>query len=352
MRSPYAAGDREVTNGRPYGRTAIAVLFCLALARLPTPTRADTPCASLPLPIRDLDAIDYHAGPHGLLIDPTLRTKNDAAMEAARTFVRLVSASADHFVADGKAAAGLCTLAGLRIWAEGGALLGTMSNSQAERERTGLLSGLAFAYLKTRELTTAADRLAIEPWLDKVARGVEASFADPARPANRRLALVALATVAVGAATDNHDHWSFGEGAYDQSLAGINGDGVIEFEMMGGERALFGQDFALGSLVMTAEIAARGKGKDWQKGEDWYERKGGAIHRLANRVLDGLRDPAWFSTQTGKEQAMPSGRDLAWIAFYARRFPDRFAGRVPDGAIFQSARLGGDLAVLAEKWVR
>ena len=116
-------------------------------------------------------------------------------MEPARTFVRLVSASADHFVAEEKDAAGLCALADLRAWAEGEALLGTMSNMQAERERVGLLSGLAFAYLKTRDLASSADRAVIEPWLDKLARGVEASFGDPARPANRRLALVSLATV-------------------------------------------------------------------------------------------------------------------------------------------------------------
>ena len=81
-------------------------------------------------------------------------------------------------------------------------------------------------------------------------------------------------------------------------------------------------------------------------------RLGEGGHRLADRVLDGLRDPSWFADQTGKSQFLPSGRDLAWIAFYARRFPDRFAGRVPDGAVFQSPRLGGDLTVLAEKWVR
>ena len=350
--SPNAAADAEARIGRANGRTIIAALAWLALAAAPAPTLADPPCLSLPAPIRDLDAIDYHAGTDGALIDPALRMKNDAAMEPARTFVRLVSASADHFTADGKAAAGLCTIGGLRLWAEGGALLGTMSNSQAQRERTGLLSGLAFAYLKTRDVASSTDRSAIEPWLDKLARGVEASFGDPGRPANRRLALAALATVAVGAAIDNDDHWRFGEEAYDQSLEAINANGVLEIEMLGGERALFDQDFALGSLVMSAELAAREKGKDWQKGEDWYEHGGGALHRLANRVLDGLRDSSWFSKETGKEQALPSGRDLAWIAFYARRFPDRFAGRVPDGAIFQSPRLGGDLAVLAEKWVR
>jgi poly(beta-D-mannuronate) lyase len=343
---PSASEDGEKICGRANRRIAIAALSCVALAVAVPPARAGTPCVPLPSPIRDLDAVDFHTGADGVLINPALRAENDAAMEPARIFVRLVSASADHFIADGKAPAGLCALAGLRDWAGSEALLGTMSNSQAERERAGLLNGFAFAYLKTRNLASSADRDAIEPWLDKLARGVEASFGDPARPANRRLALISLATAAVGAAIDNHDHWRFGEDAFDQSLGAINPDGVLELETNAGERALFGEDFALGGLIMAAELAAK------VKGEDWYERRDGALHRLADRVLDGLRDPKWFAARTGKEQVLPSGRDLAWIAFYARRFPDRFAGRVPDGAIFQSPRLGGDLAVLAEKWVK
>ncbi len=343
---PNASADPDGIFGRATGRIVVAALAVAALAASHSPTRAGVSCAPLPAPIRDLDALDFHIGADGVLIDPGLRAKNNAVMEPARTFVRLVSASADHFVAEEKDAAGLCALAGLRAWAKTEALLGAMSNMQAERERVGLLSGLAFAYLKTRELASSADRFVIEPWLDKLARGVEASFSDPTRPASRRLALVSLATSAVGAAIGNRDHWRFGEEAYEQSLAAINAEGVLEIEMKGAERALFDQDFALGGLVMAAELAAR------QRGEDWYGRRDGALHRLANRVLDGLRDPSWFATQTGKEQALPSGRDLAWIAFYARRFPDRFAGRVPDGAIFQSPRLGGDLAVLAEKWVK
>ena len=341
-----ASADGEKIFTRRGGRLGVAALGFLVLAAALPRAQAGAPCAPLPTPIRDLDAVDFHTGPDAVLIDPTLRAQNDAAMEPARTFLRLVSASADHFIAEEKAPAGLCALAGLRAWGEADALLGTMSNSQSQRERTGLLSGLAFAYLKTRDLASNADRASIEPWLDKLARAVEASFGGSARPANRRLALVSLATVAVGAAIGNREHWRFGEGAFDQSLAAINPEGVLDLEMMNGERALFDQDFAVGGLVMAAELAAK------EAGEDWYERRDGALHRLANRVLDGLRDPSWFAARTGKAQVLPSARDLAWIAFYARRFPDRFANRVPDGAIFQSPRLGGDLAVLAEKWVK
>jgi poly(beta-D-mannuronate) lyase len=343
---PNASADNEAGFGRARGRMAIVLLICAVFAPSVAQAQAGAACSSVPGPIRDIGAVDYHIGAGDALIDPTLRSRNDAVMEPVRTFVRLVSASADHFVAEGKAPAAVCALASLRQWAQGEALLGVMANMQAQRERAGLLSGLAFAYLKTKELASTTDRAAIEPWLDKLAAGVESGFGDPSRPANRRLALAGLATVVVGAATGNRDHWRFGEQAYDKSVAAINPDGVLEAEMVGGERALFDQDFAVGALVMVAELAAK------QSGEDWYERQGGAIHRLADRVLDGLRDPVWFSAQTGKEQLQPSGRDLAWIAFYARRFPDRFAGRVPDGAIFQSPRLGGDLALLAEKWVK
>jgi poly(beta-D-mannuronate) lyase len=303
-------------------------------------------CSSVPGPVRDMDAVDYHKGADGMIIDPALRARNDVAMEPVRTYVRLVSASADHFMADNKIPLAVCTLISLRQWAESGALLGTVPNAQAERERAAFLSGVAFAYLKTKDQAPPWDRAVIEPWLDKLAVGVEASFGGHATPADRILTLAGLATMAAAAATGNHDHWRFAEAAYDRSLAAIDANGVLAVEMGGGDRALFDQDFALGALVMTAEIAAK------QTGEDWYARRAGVIHHLADRVLDGLRDPSWFAEQTGKSQFLPTGRDLAWIAFYARRFPDRFAGRVPDGAIFQSPRLGGDLTLLSERWVR
>jgi poly(beta-D-mannuronate) lyase len=296
--------------------------------------------------VRDIDAVEYHTGADGMSNDAALKARNDAALEPVRTFVRLVSANADRFVADEKIPTAVCTLTSLRQWAEGGALLGSVTNMQAERERAGLLSGIGFAYLKTKDQASPWDRAAIEPWLDKLAAGVEAAFGNPARPANRALALAGLATMVAGAATGNRDHRRFAEAAYDRSLAAIDPHGVLGVEMGGAERALFDQDFALGALVMTAEVAA----KQWR--EDWYSRHEGAVHRLADRVLDGLHDPSWFAQQTGKDQFQPTGRDLAWIAFYARRFPDRFAGRVPDGAVFQSPRLGGDLTLLAQKWVR
>lgn len=341
---PRASRKRGAGVGRLGSRAAAVALTAILLAW--GVVGGALACTAVPDPVRDINAVDYHSGPNGMTIDPALHSRNDTAMEPERTFVRVVSSSADHYVAENKTAAAVCALAALRDWANGGALLGVMANAQANRERAGLTSGIAFAYLKTKDSASADDRQAIEAWIDKLAGGIEAAFGDPARAANRSLALAGLATMAVGVATGSLQHQQFGEAAYDQSIAAIDQEGVLEVEMGGGERALFDQDFALGNLVMTAELAAK------QSGEDWYSRRDGALHHLADRVLDGLHDSSWFAEKTGKQQFLPSGRDLAWIAFYARRFPERFAGRVPDGAIFQSPRLGGDLTVLAEKWVK
>jgi poly(beta-D-mannuronate) lyase len=300
-------------------------------------------CATVPAPIRDINAVDFRQDGG---VDPALRALNDTAMDPIRTYVRLVSAAADHFLADGTPAAALCTVEDLRQWAQAKALLGNTANVQAERERAAQLGGLAFAYLKTRDSALPADQAVIDGWLDELASAVEVGFDDKAKPGRRSPELAGLAALAVGATIGKEEHRRFGREVYEHSLGAIDADGTLETAMGGGDHVLFDQNIALGALVMMAELGAL------ETNEDWYAVHDGAIHRLADRVLDGLRDPSWFADRSGKSQFLPSGRDLAWIAFYARRFPARFAGRVPDGAIFQLPRLGGDLTTLAEKWVR
>jgi poly(beta-D-mannuronate) lyase len=299
----------------------------------------------MPAPVSDINAVDYRQGAGGVY-DPALRSRNDAAMEPMRVFVRIVSTAADRYLADGEPAAASCALGGLQQWAQARALLGKAANIQAERERAALTSGLAFAYLKTRDKASGSDRTVIDQWLDALADQIELGFGDRAPPGRRSIELAGLASLAVGAAVGDRNHWRFGAQAYDQSVSSIDADGLLTTAMSGGDRELFDQNIALGSLVMMAELAAK------QGAGDWYALRDGAIHRVADRVLDGLRDPSWFAEHAGKPQFLPSGRDLAWIAFYARRFPERFAGRVPDGAIFQLPRLGGDLTTLAARWVR
>ena len=339
-RLTYARG--AIAFGRDHSRLAItlaALCLCCASAAVALG------CSAIPAPIADLTSVEFRLGPDGA-VDASLKASNDAAMEPARTYLRLVSSAGDRFLSDGKPAAADCALSDLGEWARAKALLGNMSNAQAERERAALVGGLAFAYLKTRIRSSVADRNLIDAWLDRLAGEIESGFDNKAVPGGGSVELAGLGALAVAAATGNREHWSFGERTYRHAVAAIDADGVLTTTTAGGERMLFDQNFALGELVMMAELAAR------QSDADWYSANDGALHRLADRVLDGLRDPDWYADRSGKNQFMPSGRDLAWIAFYARRFPARFAGRVPDGAIFQLPRLGGDLTTLAERWVK
>jgi poly(beta-D-mannuronate) lyase len=51
----------------------------------------------------------------------------------------------------------------------------------------------------------------------------------------------------------------------------------------------------------------------------------GAIHRLANFSVDGVRDPAPFVKATGVQQEVPrtmTGDQIGWAPRYVQRFPD------------------------------
>ena len=246
--------------GRAFGRKVM--LFATFSLVLAFTGETAWSCAPIPAPVGDIDAVDYRQGPGGSF-DAALRARNDAVMEPVRTYVRLVSTAADRFLADSEPAAAACALSDLRQWAQAKALLGAMANVQAERERAALVSGLAFAYLKTRIKAAEPDRALIDAWFDELAKAIEAGFGDNARPGHRSLELAGLATLVVGAAIDNRDHWGFGAKAYEQALGAIDADGVLTTAMGGGERALFDQNFALGALVMMAELAARQSGEDW-----------------------------------------------------------------------------------------
>ena len=337
--SACAIGSKSAGHGQGRRVAAAAVLALVFSGTAPQAWG----CAAIPAPVKDIRAVDYRQNGG---IDAALRARNDVAMDPIRTYARLVSNAADRFLAaDDAPSAASCVMSDLQRWAQGKALLGAMANVQAERERAAIVGALAFAYLKTRDGASVADKATINSWLDDLASAIEVGFPETT-PARRSLPLAGVASLAVGAATGNQEHWRFGRQAFEALVDAIAPDGTLETAMTGGDRVLFDQNIALGALVMMAELAAK------QTGEDWYAFRDGAVHRLADRVLDGLRDPSWFAERSGKNQFLPSGRDLAWIAFYARRFPARFGGRVPDGAIYQLPRLGGDLTTLAEKWVK
>ena len=71
---------------------------------------------------------------------------------------------------------------------------------------------------------------------------------------------------------------------------------------------------AAAPLVTTAELAAA-------NGVDLYPEERGALGRLVERALSGLRDPAPFAERAGARQERPDRENLAWVAPYLHRVP-------------------------------
>lgn len=292
--------------------------------------------------IRDIRADRFYVDAASSVVDPAIEAANRAALQPLDAAIAAIVSRSNRFLAKGDVAEAGCALALLTKQAEGGAMLGAMSSRQAGYERKWRTAGLAVVYLALKPQATPTQRAAVEPWLAQLADHVEAMDTKPENWNNHHYWIGFVATAA-GAATDDAARLARGRRAFDDGLAAIADDGTLPRELARRGRALSYHNYALAPLVMAAEIAAR-------RGEDWYGRQDGVLHRLAARVAAGLADPVWFQAQTGVAQEMPKGGVLAWSWLYERRFPGRFVvpasvERKPGYTSF-----GGDMRALAAVW--
>lgn len=317
----------------------VAVLAALAL-----PEMALAAACPLDQPvIRDIRADRFYVDDASSVVDPAIEAANREALKPLDATISAIVRASNAFLQTGRTADADCALALLARQAAGGAMLGAMSSRQAGYERKWRTAGLAMVYLTLKPRATTDERAAIEPWLRQLADHVEAMDTKPAHWNNHHYWIGFVAT-AVGAATDDVARFSRGRQFFDDGLAAVAADGTLPREMARRGRALSYHNYALAPLALSAEIAAR-------RGEDWYGRRDGALHRLAARVAAGLADPAWFEAQTGVAQAVPQGGVLAWSWLYARRFPGRFV--LPAGVERKPGytSFGGDMRALATQWL-
>ncbi len=312
---------------------------CLSLSAA---NLAHAQCDEPPPPVRDIFADRFYVDTASSIADRAIIARNRNSLATLDHTLTAIIAMADKGLA-GDTASALCAGHWLAAWAKGGAILGHMSSRQAEVERKYRTAGMALSYLKIRRVLEAPDREAIDAWMDDLADHVVADQGWPARR-NNHVYWAGLAAGAVGTATGAARHLAFSRRAYDAGMSDIRPDGTLPMELERRQKALDYTNFALAPLVMAAELAAL-------RGEDWYARDDGAIHRLAARVLSGLRDPKAFAVLANESTVeVPRGGLLGWLAFYRLRFPDRVDG-APAGP-FHYPFLGGDLTATAKAWVK
>jgi poly(beta-D-mannuronate) lyase len=338
-----ARSGKPPAAGRPARRRRwlawAPLVVCGIFLRAPTAYAA---CDDPPAPVRDIIADRFYVDTASSVADKAIIARNKNALATLDHTLVAIIAMEDKALA-GDAASAACAGRWLVVWAKGGAMLGHMSSQQAVIERKWRTAGMAVGYLKIRASLAPADRAAIDTWMNDLGDQVVADQGWPAKR-NNQVYWAGFAAGAVGTATGAARLIEYSRRAYDAGMTDIQPDGTLPMELARRQQALDYTNYALAPLVMTAELAEL-------RGEDWYGHENGAIHRLAARVLAGLRDPKSFAALAHETTVdVPRGGLLGWLAFYRPRFPDKVDG-APSGP-FRYNWLGGDLTLTAKAWVK
>ncbi len=279
-------------------------------------------CGTPPPAVVDIDANRYYSDAHHSVIDPVLRARNIAATKPVEDFLARVSADASSADSGRNA----CALAWLAGWADGGAMLGTMSTEQSYYQRKWTLAGLALSYARVKPAASAEQRAAIEGWLRRLADATMVHSDAKKGERNNHYYWEGLAVAAAGAATGEPRHLAWGRKVFDHAMAQVAADGSLPREMTRAAKALHYHAFAAAPLAMLASI---------------LDVHAEPLDRLVAFTVAAARDPSGIEKSTGFKQEPLNVTKEAWLVVYARH-----EGKVIEGAkAARYPRLGGDLAV-------
>lgn len=301
-------------------------------------------CKPAPEGISDITASGFYIDANYSTVDSKLKTQEEKDSAPFNYFLRYVSANADLYIVRQDKSAAICASKWLTRWAIDGAMLGTMSSSQAEHIRKWTLAGLALSYIKIKPELNADDRQVIENWLTKLANASLEFTKKNNAPRNNHYYWQGLAVMATGVATNNDYFIDEARMIYDKALSDIQDDGSLPQELKRRQKALSYHNYALAPLVIMAELAK-------SKNEDWYHRNNSRLEKLAHLVLRGIADDSWFIAKTDVKQTIPHGGILGWIEFYRQGNVDimNLSQPLMKQQPFRYAYLGGNLTLLASK---
>ena len=294
-------------------------------------TNAKYACPQIPTLPHNIVAFDYYSDSRHSIIDPTRHAAYEAASNPFADVEDAAERAADEFQRSGSTQAAACVAQILMQQAQADAMTGSMSSNQAYYVQNWAIGALAIAWLKVRPAGPAAlgitdPRAAVlASWMKKVGGQVEDYFeglhekgASSGR--NNHFYWAGFAAMSAGIAADDRKLYDWGLGTYKFGVDQIAPDGTLPLEMARGQRALHYHLFALEPLVTMSELASA-------NGDDLYAYSSSRLHLLVARTVAGLADNQFFVDKAGAPQDTPkdgaiSGSDIAWIAPYARRFPD------------------------------
>ena len=311
------------------------LLVCAAASaeRLSSPwegvrtTATDAPyvCPAPPVFGRTLELQGYYTDKQYSVIDQKRLDAFNQQSAGPTHLGQFATQAADAWLGTGSRAAAVCVYSLLDAAAKADAWDGKMSNNNGVYLQNWMLSGAGAAYLKVRNSKVGAPEqdARIQRWFRLVAGRVreyfDLQFGRPGSDAwNNHMYWAGLAVATEGIADNDRDAFIWGIGTYRMGMDAIEPDGSLTAEMGRGQRALHYQLYAVGPLVMLAELGEA-------NGIDLYAMKSGAIHRLVRFNIAAMKDPSIIAKRTGVAQdtAAPySGQEIGWAVPYVQRFPD------------------------------
>ena len=253
-----------------------------------------------------------------------------------------------QFMRDGRPEQLECTLNWLTAWAKADALMSKDFNHTGKSMRKWALGSMASAYIRLKFSDShplanhQQESQLIEAWFSRMADQVVSDWDNlPLDQTNNHSYWAAWSVMATSIATNRRDLFDWAVKEYKVGANQVDADGFLPNELKRQQRALAYHNYALPPLAMIASFAQ-------VNGVDLRQENNGALKRLADRVLAGVKDPDAFEKKNGKEQDMTDLKEdmkFAWLEPFCTLYtctPDvleKKHGMQP----FKTFRLGGDL---------
>jgi poly(beta-D-mannuronate) lyase len=259
------------------------------------------------------------------IIDPVRQEAYRKSSEPVKNVGMQIVKAADAYRTTGSRRAAQCAVAQIITLAQDNALTGKMSSSQAYYVQGWIVGAIAIAYLKVRDLNiqTPQQTEVIGAWMHSVGEQTKNYYESHRRPGsgdaqNNHLYWAGVQLAATGVVANNRKDFDWAMATYDNGVNQIEPDGSLPLEMARGGRALHYHLYALAPLILLAEFGEANH-------LDLYAHANGAIHRLVNFSIAGVKDPAPFVKATGAQQEISktlNGDQIGWAPPYVQRFPN------------------------------
>jgi poly(beta-D-mannuronate) lyase len=269
------------------------------------------------------------------IIDPVRQEAYRKSSDGVKAVGMAIVKAADDYRTTGSRNAAQCAITQILTLAQEHSLAGKMSSNQAYYVQGWVVGAIAIAYLKTRDtgIATPDQTQTIAKWMQSVGDQTIVYYDGHKRSGNgdsqnNHLYWAGVELAAIGVAADNRKDFDWAMATYYNGVNQIQPDGTLPLEMARGGRALHYHLYALAPLVLLAEFGEANN-------MDLYAHANGAIHRLVNKSVSGLQDPAPFEKATGVPQEIPktvSGDQIGWAPPYVKRFPNPVLERLVKAA--------------------